>query len=65
MDEAARRHPGVQYEPQLIDATYALLLSRPRDALVIPALNRDGDCLSDLILQALPGFVWVGPTSCV
>ena len=51
MDEAAGRHPGVRYEPQLIDATYALLLTQSGEALVIPALNRDGDCLSDLILQ--------------
>jgi len=41
----------VRYEPQLIDATYALLLSTTGDALVIPALNRDGDCLSDFVLQ--------------
>jgi len=40
----------VVYEPQLIDTTYALLLRRAREALVIPALNRDGDCLSDLVL---------------
>jgi isocitrate dehydrogenase (NAD+) len=52
MDAAARRHPGVSYDPQLIDATYALLLSTAGDApLVIPALNRDGDCLSDLVMQ--------------
>ncbi len=52
MDSAARRHPGVVYNPQLIDATYALLLSAAGDAaLVIPALNRDGDCLSDLVMQ--------------
>lgn len=51
MDEAARRHPHVPYEPQLIDATYALLLSSTGDPMVIPALNRDGDCLSDLVLQ--------------
>ncbi len=52
MDAAARRHPGVVYEPQLIDATYALLLSAAGDGpLVIPALNRDGDCLSDLVMQ--------------
>lgn len=51
MDAAAARHPGVPYEPQLIDATYALLLSHGGDALVIPALNRDGDCLSDFVLQ--------------
>ena len=51
MDAAAARHPGVPYLPVLIDASYAGLLtdtmSPPR---VIPALNRDGDCLSDLVL---------------
>ncbi len=51
MDAAAGRYPDVAYEPQLIDATYALLLSHGGDALVIPALNRDGDCLSDFVLQ--------------
>lgn len=51
MDTAASRHPNVRYEPQLIDATYALMLTATGDALVIPALNRDGDCLSDLVLQ--------------
>jgi len=50
LDAAAARHPDVAYEPQLIDATYALLLSRATEHLVIPALNRDGDCLSDLVL---------------
>jgi isocitrate dehydrogenase (NAD+) len=50
MDAAAARHPEVRYEPQLIDATFALLLSTSGDALVIPALNRDGDILSDLVL---------------
>jgi isocitrate/isopropylmalate dehydrogenase len=52
MDAAARRHPDVPYDPQLIDATYALLLSNAGDhPLVIPSLNRDGDCLSDLVMQ--------------
>ena len=52
MDAAAARHPEVDYDPQLIDATYALLLSAPGDKpLVIPSLNRDGDCLSDLVMQ--------------
>lgn len=52
MDAAAARHPDVPYEPQLIDATYALLLSNAGDdPLVIPSLNRDGDCLSDLVMQ--------------
>jgi isocitrate dehydrogenase (NAD+) len=50
MDAAAGRHPDVPYEPQLIDATFALLLSTSGDPLVIPALNRDGDILSDLVL---------------
>jgi len=51
LDAAAKRHPDVAYEPQLIDATYALLLTHASEHLVIPALNRDGDCLSDLVLQ--------------
>lgn len=51
MDEAAKRHPAVRYDPQLIDATYALLLRNDGEALVIPTMNRDGDCLSDLVLQ--------------
>jgi isocitrate dehydrogenase (NAD+) len=50
MDAAAERHPDVPYEPQLIDATFALLISSAGEALVIPALNRDGDILSDLVL---------------
>jgi isocitrate/isopropylmalate dehydrogenase len=50
MDAAAAHHPDVTYQPQLIDATFALLLSSSGDPLVIPALNRDGDILSDLVL---------------
>ncbi len=51
MDAAAERHPEIAYQPVLIDATYAGLLSGATDApLVIPALNRDGDCLSDLVM---------------
>jgi isocitrate/isopropylmalate dehydrogenase len=50
MDAAAARHPEVRYEPQLIDATFALLLSTSGEPLVIPSLNRDGDILSDLVL---------------
>ena len=51
MDAAAERHPAVAYEPLLIDATYAGLISGRADTpLVIPALNRDGDLLSDLVL---------------
>jgi isocitrate/isopropylmalate dehydrogenase len=50
MDAAAGRHPEVEYEPQLIDATFALLISSAGEPLVIPALNRDGDCLSDMVL---------------
>ena len=51
LDAAAARHPEVPYQPVLIDATYAGLVSGAADIpLVIPALNRDGDCLSDLVL---------------
>ena len=50
MDAAATRHPDVPYEPQLIDATFALLISSSGAPMVIPALNRDGDILSDLVL---------------
>jgi isocitrate dehydrogenase (NAD+) len=51
MDAAAERHPDVAYEPVLIDATYAGLLTGATETpLVIPALNRDGDCLSDMVL---------------
>ncbi len=51
MDAAAERHPEVAYEPLLIDATYAGLLTGRADApLVIPSLNRDGDLLSDFVL---------------
>jgi isocitrate/isopropylmalate dehydrogenase len=51
LDAAAERHPEVEYRPVLIDATYAGLISGAAVApLVIPALNRDGDCLSDLVL---------------
>jgi isocitrate dehydrogenase (NAD+) len=50
MDAAAERHPSVPYEPQLIDATFALLIASSGDPMVIPALNRDGDILSDLVL---------------
>jgi isocitrate dehydrogenase (NAD+) len=50
LDAAAARHPDVVYQPQLIDATFALLLSSSGDPLVVPALNRDGDILSDLVL---------------
>lgn len=56
MDAAAARFPDVRYEPQLIDATFALLLSSDGEPLVIPTLNRDGDLLSDLVL-ALYGSI--------
>src|SRR5947207_5890535 len=50
MDAAAERHPDVRYEPQLIDATFALLISTTGDPLAIPSLDRDGHILSDLVL---------------
>src|SRR4029077_1669478 len=43
MDAAAARHPDVPYEPQLIDATFALLLSSAGDPLGRPALTRQAD----------------------
>jgi isocitrate dehydrogenase (NAD+) len=51
MDRAAAQHPTVKYEPLLIDALYALILNQGGEALVIPTLNRDGDLLSDLVMQ--------------
>ena len=51
LDAAATRYPEVRYEPQLIDATFALLLTATGEALVVPALNRDGDILSDFVMQ--------------
>ena len=51
LDAASERFPDVPYQPVLIDATYAGLVSGAADVpMVIPALNRDGDCLSDLVL---------------
>ena len=51
MDAAAERHPGVPYQPVLIDATIAGLVSgAATEPMVIPCLNRDGDLLSDLVL---------------
>ena len=47
---SGRAPRAVAYEPQLIDATFALLIASTGDPLVIPALNRDGDILSDLVL---------------
>jgi isocitrate/isopropylmalate dehydrogenase len=51
MDRAADNNRDVRYDPQLIDATYALLLTTYGEPLVIPTLNRDGDCISDLVMQ--------------
>jgi isocitrate/isopropylmalate dehydrogenase len=51
MDAAALRHPDVMYRPTLIDATYAgLITESSTSTLVVPTLNRDGDCMSDLVL---------------
>ena len=51
MDAAAERHPDVDYRPVLVDALYAGLISGAADApLFIPSLNRDGDCISDLVM---------------
>jgi isocitrate/isopropylmalate dehydrogenase len=51
MDRAAENNRDIRYEPHLIDATYALLLTTYGEPLVIPTLNRDGDCISDLVMQ--------------
>ena len=51
MDRAAENSRDVRYDPQLIDATYALLITTYGEPLVIPTLNRDGDCISDLVMQ--------------
>jgi isocitrate dehydrogenase (NAD+) len=51
LDAAAKRYPDVRYRPMLIDATLAALVSHSGDALVVPSLNRDGDLLSDMVLQ--------------
>ncbi len=51
MDRAARIYSDVRYQPHLIDATYALLLETSGEALIIPAMNRDGDALSDLVIK--------------
>ena len=51
LDAASQRYPDVTYNPQLIDATYALLLETSGEALVIPTLNRDGDSMSDLVMK--------------
>ena len=51
LDAAAARHPSVAYDPQLIDATMALLIKTGGESLVIPTLNRDGDLVSDMVLQ--------------
>jgi isocitrate dehydrogenase (NAD+) len=51
LDAAAARHPNVVYDPQLIDATLALLIKSDGESLVIPTLNRDGDLVSDMVLQ--------------
>ena len=51
MDAAAARHPEVVYQPVLIDATLAgLVTGAATEPMVIPCLNRDGDLLSDLVL---------------
>jgi isocitrate dehydrogenase (NAD+) len=53
LDAASQRHREVPYQPQLIDVTYAGLVggAGADSPLVIPALNRDGDSLSELVLR--------------
>src|SRR3954465_729210 len=51
MDRAAAKNKDIRYNPQLIDATFALLLTSHGEPMVIPTLNRDGDLMSDMVLQ--------------
>ncbi|KKK63991.1 hypothetical protein LCGC14_2988720, partial [marine sediment metagenome] len=52
LDAAAERHQDIPYSPQLIDAAYAGLIGGAADSpLVMPAFNRDGDLLSELVMQ--------------
>ena len=51
LDAAAERHPHVAYRPMLIDASFAMLIDHTGDALVVPTLNRDGDLMSDMVMQ--------------
>src|SRR3712207_6409805 len=51
MDRAAAMNKDVRYNPQLVDATFALLLATHGNPMVIPTLNRDGDLMSDMVLQ--------------
>lgn len=51
MDRVAAKNKDVRYNPQLIDATFALLLTAHGEPMVIPTLNRDGDLMSDMVLQ--------------
>jgi isocitrate dehydrogenase (NAD+) len=51
MDRAAELNKDVRYNPQLVDATFALLLATHGNPMVIPTLNRDGDLMSDMVLQ--------------
>ena len=51
LDAAADRYPAVRYKPTLIDALYAVLVGHSGETLVVPSLNRDGDLLSDMVLQ--------------
>src|SRR3712207_5337221 len=48
MDRAAAMNKDVRYNPQLVDATFALLRATHGNPMVIPTLNRDGDVLSDM-----------------
>lgn len=51
LDACAQRNPDVRYRPLLIDALLAALIGHTGDALVVPTLNRDGDLVSDMVLQ--------------
>lgn len=62
MDRAAAANTDVEYWPMLIDATYAGLIngSATDRPVVVPSLNRDGDCLADLVLPMFGSIAGAG-----
>jgi isocitrate/isopropylmalate dehydrogenase len=62
LDRAAGLFPEVPYRPRLIDATYAGIVNGQvtDQPTVIPALNRDGDCLADLVLPLFGSIAGAG-----
>ncbi len=61
-DQASKKYSDVEYWPLLIDALYASLVngSATDRPLVIGCLNRDGDCLSDLVFPLFGSIAGAG-----